>query len=140
MIYKHIAIAVDLASPCQILLERGISLAKQNLASLSLVHIDSNELPNYSSLLALKETLTDAELLLKQQAELEAVAASLAWPVTYCFTRKGPLASTFAALVREHQFDLLICGHRHSFWHQFLSSAKKLIQHLCVDILVIPIT
>jgi len=39
----------------------------------------------------------------------------------------------------KHQIDLLVCGHRQSFWSLLTSSARQLMNTVPCDLLVVPL-
>ncbi|MGB8665783.1 MAG: universal stress protein, partial [Serratia inhibens] len=52
---------------------------------------------------------------------------------------RGELTEELNRAVKEKSIDLVIFGHHHDIWSQLVSSARQAINHLQVDLLVIPI-
>ncbi len=51
----------------------------------------------------------------------------------------GDLSERVNQAVRDYQIDLLVCGHRQSFWSLLTSSARQLMNTVPCDLLVVPL-
>ena len=51
----------------------------------------------------------------------------------------GDLSERVNQAVKDYQIDLLVCGHRQSFWSLLTSSARQLMNTVPCDLLVVPL-
>ncbi|BEO78366.1 universal stress protein [Serratia marcescens] len=140
MSYQHIVIAVDLNGDNQSILEKGAVLANAYNVKLSLIHVDTHHAPYYSALGLQTNHYSGempAEVQIKKQ--LADLALCSSYPIPDVIVVSGELLPELKREIRERGIDLLIFGHHHDVWSNILSTTRKAINNLDVDILVIPL-
>ena len=141
MSYKHILVTVDLSVESRLLLEKAVSLTRDLDAKLSLFY--DGELcheeytytafdPRYAMPNKMYEDHTS-------EKHLKELLDSAQFPIQSTFVGSGHLIEEIERAIKELNVDLVVCGHHHSFWHQFSSSAKQLLKSTSVDLLVVPL-
>ncbi|MEB6547338.1 universal stress protein UspD, partial [Escherichia coli] len=53
---------------------------------------------------------------------------------------QGTIPETLLSLVQEEGFDLLICGHHHTFINRLMPAYRGLINKSPADLLIIPLS
>jgi len=142
MSYKHILVAVDLTDESRKLVEKATKLAKSLNADLSLIHIDASFTETKAERIVArqldKEQGVDNLVMKNAQELLASLKDSAGYPIRDTLISSGNIDDELDKAVQIHNIDLLICGHHQDFWHLFMSSAKKVLQHIGVDMLIVP--
>ena len=138
--YKHILVAVDLSEESLILLRKGATLATQNNAKLSVIHVDVNFSDLYTGLIdinmsSIQDSVSDETL-----KALEDLAAKVDYPVSERLNGSGDFSQVLEDAVEKYQIDLLVTGHHQDFWSKFMSSTRQVMNNVSVDMLVVPLT
>lgn len=142
MSYKHILVAVDLTDESRKLVEKATKLAKSLNAELSLIHIDASFTETKAERVVArqldKEQGVDSLVMKNAQELLANLKDSAGYPIRETLISSGNIEDELDKAVQVNNIDLLICGHHQDFWHLFMSSAKKVLQHIGVDMLIVP--
>ncbi|WP_157810317.1 universal stress protein [Vibrio sp. HA2012] len=141
MSYRHILVAVDLTDESRNLVKKAAALAEALHAELSFIHVDISYSETRPEQIVAKELTEDSSYLVMKDAQelLANLKKHAGYPIKEMLISSGNIEDRLETAIHLHNIDLVICGHHQDFWHLFMSSAKKLIQHLGVDILIIPI-
>ncbi|PWI34818.1 universal stress global response regulator UspA [Vibrio albus] len=142
MSYKHILVAVDLTDESRKLVEKATKLAKSLNAELSLIHVDVSFTETKAERIVArqldKEQGLDSLVMKNAQELLTSLKDGSDYPIKATLISSGHIDDELEKAVQVHNIDLLICGHHQDFWHLFMSSAKKVMQHIGVDMLIVP--
>ncbi|SHH97607.1 universal stress protein [Ferrimonas marina] len=143
--YKHILVAIDVDLSSQLVLQRAVRLAKAFEAELSVVHV-GDELADlsephpkfqpvfwydYHGLL----TQMNKEVLEHFDHSLE----NIDYPLKERLVKFGSISDEVSTLVEEKGYDLVVCGHHHSFWHNLSSGAARLMGKCNCDMMIVPL-
>ncbi|MFV9067088.1 universal stress protein [Serratia fonticola] len=120
MTYQHIAIATDLSDDAELLVRKGSELAGALQAKLSLIYIDE-QANHYSEFGSGEFNYTDKTFTERVKNMLNAIQQQAEYPIS------------------EKGIDLVIFGHHHDMWSRLVSSTRRTINHIAVDMLVVPI-
>lgn len=149
MSYKHLLVAVDLYQSSEEVINKAVSLAKDSNAKLSFIYVDSNYVTNYMGLshaggvsnatlgVVVPKLLPVDDQIDALQEKLHALAAQSDYPIANTLVVIGDLNDKLKLAVKELDVDLLICGHHSDFWSSLLSSVRKLINSITIDLLII---
>ncbi len=139
--FKNILVPVDFGEPSRRALEVAISLAKQNGAALTVLHVFDVP-PSYASM-----DLSPVDLLTPMwsaaQAELDATLAKVKDSLpqaTHCLTRGTPWREILATIERTHP-DLVVVGtHGRTGLERVLlgSVAERIVRLSPVPVLTVP--
>ncbi|AVJ18258.1 universal stress protein [Serratia rhizosphaerae] len=140
MSYQHIVIAVDLNGDNRQLLARGAALADACDAKLSLIHVDIHHAPYYSAL-GLQTYHYSGEVPAEVTAskQLAAIAQQSSYPIPDSIVVSGELLPELRKEIDARGIDLIIFGHHHDVWSNLFSTTRQAINHLDVDVLVVPL-
>ena len=137
MDYEHILIAVNLAKIDQMVIDRGLSLAKALSASVSFIHVNISHVDSCS----IADDIDSDELIQKSQEALDQQLRALAdhcdYPVINTLVVSGGLSYRLQETVRKMNVDLLVCGHHHNFWSRIVSSIRELVDSAPIDLLIV---
>ncbi|MDT3250846.1 universal stress protein [Serratia sp. root2] len=139
MAYQHIVVATDLSEDAEFLLGKGAKLAGALNARLSLIYIDIHRTGYYAELGVGEYNYTDATFSERVKNMLNAIKGQSSYPVEEVIIGRGELTQELNRAVKEKGIDLVIFGHHQDIWSRLMSSARQAINHLQVDLLVIPI-
>ena len=142
MSYKHILVMVDLSVESRLLLEKTVSLARNLDAKLSLFYDGELYHEEYTSTVfdpryhAMFYKVSEDDT---PQEHLKELLDNVGYPIQDTFVGSGNLIEEIERAIKELNVDLVVCGHHHSFWHQFTSSAKQLLKSTSIDLLIVPL-
>jgi len=139
MSYRHILVTVDFEEDNQLVIDKGINLAKSLGAKLSLVHV--NQLLaeyGFTGLMDLSlaglAAYPDLEELSQQ---LKTLASELDYDVAHTYVVNGDIRHSLETPVKEAGIDLIICGHHHDFWSRVSPTVGGLVNTSSVDLLIV---
>ncbi len=139
MSYKHILVAVDLTEDSKVLTQKAVALAKPLGAEVSFIHIDVNYAELYTGLMDINLTETQNHVMDESLNQLKELAEHADFPIKHTLVGSGDLSDELKDAISKRDVDLVICGHHQDFWSTILSSAKQLLNHVSVDMLVVPL-
>jgi len=139
MAYQHIVVATDLSEDAEFLLGKGARLADALNARLSLIYIDIHHTGYYAELGVGEYNYTDSTFSERAKNMLNAIKGQSSYPVEEVIIGRGELTEELNRAVKVKGIDLVIFGHHQDIWSRLMSSARQAINHLQVDLLVIPI-
>lgn len=139
MTYKHILVAVDLSAESNLLVKKAVSIAELYHAKVSLIHADINYSSLYTGLIDANFCDTQQRISEETCNALTNLAKQAKYPITEILSSSGELSKMVVDAINTHKIDLLVCGHHQDFWSKLMSSARQLINHIEVDILIVPI-
>ena len=139
MKYKHILVALDLSKESHVLIDRAVSMAELLNAKVSFIHIDGTHGEIYPDLIDIQATPEHKPLNEPSNEWLTNFQQYSDFPIESFWVGTGDLSHKVDAAVKEHEIDLLICGHHHDFLSKIISYSRPLINHTPIDILVVPI-
>ncbi|MCG9747045.1 universal stress protein [Shewanella sp. Isolate8] len=125
MSYKHILVAVDLSESSQSVIDKAVSLAKAGNSKVSFVFVDVD-----SVAITLQEEI-------ELQEKLQILATLSDYPIAETLVVIGDLHMKLAGIAKEHNIDLLVCGHHHKFSSNLFSSLPKVANAVEADLLVV---
>ncbi|WP_413692273.1 universal stress protein [Psychromonas sp. KJ10-2] len=142
MSYRHILVTVDFAEDNQLVIDKGIKLAKSLDAKLSLVHANQQfgeyGFTGFMDLsLASAAAYPDLEDLNQQ---LAALADQLDYQVSHKYVVNGDISHSLEVPVTEAGVDLIVCGHHHDFWSRVSPTVGGLMNTTSVDLLIVALT
>lgn len=137
MTYKNILVAVSNNDEDNILLRKAYEIAKNNNASLTAVHIDDGLSHLYPGVYSqFSEEIFDGlrnasdRRLFNRLKDFENIKLRVV---------QGTIPETLLSLIQEEEFDLLICGHHHTFINKLMPAYGGLINKSTADLLIIPL-
>ena len=141
MSYKHILVAVNLSAESRLLLEKAESLARNLDAKLSLfydgeLYHEESTFTVFDPRYAMANKVCEDDT---SQEHLKELLENAKYPIQSTFVGSGNLIEEIERAIKELNVDLVVCGHHHSFWHQFSSSANQLFKSTSIDLLVVPL-
>ncbi|MCG7584188.1 universal stress protein [Photobacterium sp. OFAV2-7] len=139
MAYKHILVAIDLSDDSYTLISKAAQLAKSLDAKLSLIHIDVNYAELYTGLIDINLSEAQHRMADDAQKQLQSLATKANYPVSHTLVGSGDLSDEICHAINDIDVELVVCGHHQDFWSKILSSAKQLINHTPVDLLMVPL-
>lgn len=125
---QHIMVAHDLSAEAKIALQRGVQLAQQHQARLSVLYVLESHLP----MAVLEKQMLAADTLLNQQLqELQAVNAKV-------LIKMGRPAQTIVAAQQAHSVDFLVMGDHHQDSPEYFSGTtlERVLQRSAVPVLL----
>ncbi|OOX40143.1 universal stress protein [Vibrio parahaemolyticus] len=125
MSYGHILVAVDLTDSSKKVIDKAVSLAKDEKSKLSLVYVDVDKI-----ILELKEER-------KLQNALQKLADECDYEVHDSKVVIGDLHIKLSGIAKEVGIDIVVCGHHHSLLSRFFSSVPKLANAIEADLLIV---
>lgn len=125
MSYEHILVAVDLSDSSRAVIDKAIAIAKDANSKLSFVFVDHDRVALESK---------DEQKLIQ---ELKALAERSDYPITETMVVVGDLHIKLAGVAKEHNIDLVVCGHHHKFMSRLFSSIPKIANAIEADLLVV---
>ena len=137
--YKHILVAVDLSEESLVLLRKGASLAEKCNAKLSVIHVDVNFSDLYTGLIDINMSSVQDSVSEETVKALEELSSKVNYPVTERLNGSGDFSQVLEDAVEKYQVDLLVTGHHQDFWSKFMSSTRQVMNHVTVDMLVVPL-
>lgn len=141
MSYKHILVTVDLSVESRLLLEKAVSLARDLDAKLSLFHSGDLYREEYTYTVFDPRYAMPSKVFKDDTSEehLKELLENAGYPIQGTFVGSGNLIEEIERAIKELNVDMVVCGHHHSFWHQFTSSAKQLLKSTSTDLLIVPL-
>ncbi len=139
MAYKHILVALELSEECNVLIDRAKMLGKALGADVSFIHVNNTVGEVYPELYDIVAEPDRRLLNDRENKQLFAFKYYADFKIKHFLVGTGDLSDKLSDTIKEHGFDLLVCGHHRDFWHAFVSYAKSLIGHSPIDVLVVPI-
>jgi len=141
MSYKHILVAVDLSIESRLLLEKAVSLARDFDAKLSLfydgeLYHEESTFTVFDTRYAMFNKVCEDDT---SEKHLKELLENAGYPIQSTFVGSGEIIEEIERAIKELNVDLVICGHHHSFWHEFTSSAKQLLKSTPIDLLIVPL-
>ena len=137
--YQHILVAIDLRADNHPVLDKAIALAKTHSAKLSVIHVDVDLREIYTEMIDIDIDNVQDQVIAEAKEKLEAFLASVDYPIEKKLVICGDLSERVNQAVKEYEIDLLVCGHRQSFWSLLTSSARQLMNTVPCDLLVVPL-
>lgn len=125
---QHIMVAHDLSEEAQIALQRGVQLAQQHQARLSVLYVLEDHLP----MAVIEKQMLVADTLLTQQlAECHAENAQV-------LIKMGRPAQTIVAAQQAHSVDFLVMGDHHQDSPEYFSGTtlERVLQRSAVPVLL----
>ena len=139
MKYKHILVALELSQESNVLVDRAIFLAKLLDAELSFIHIDGTHGMIYPEMIDIQIDSDRDPLDEDKMVQLRAFKTYADYPIKHFLVGTGDLGDKLHDSILDTGVELLVCGHHHDFWSNFISYSKHLINKSPVDILVVPL-
>ena len=137
--YQHILAAIDLGTGNNLVLQKAIALARTHAAKLSVIHVDVDLKDLYTEMIDIDIDNVQDQVIAEAKEKLEAFLASVDYPIEKKLVICGDLSERVNQAVKDYQIDLLVCGHRQSFWSLLTSSARQLMNTVPCDMLVVPL-
>ncbi|CAJ1852012.1 universal stress protein [Aeromonas salmonicida] len=122
--YQHILAAIDLSEDNRKVIEKAVDRARSNGAKLSVIHVDVDLKDLYTEMIDIDIDNVQDQVIAEAKEKL-----------VIC----GDLSERVNQAVKDYQIDLLVCGHRQSFWSLLTSSARQLVNTVPCDLLVVPL-
>jgi nucleotide-binding universal stress UspA family protein len=140
MCYQHVLVALELSEESnKVLIKKAVTLAKSVNADVSLIHIDGTIGEIYTELMDIQEHPDDRPLNDYSNEQLQKIKKYTDYPIKHFLVGTGELANKLGDIIEDYNFDLLVCGHHHTFWSHIVSYSRNVINKSPVDILVVPI-
>lgn len=138
MTYKNILVAVSNNDEDNILLKKAYEMAKNFNAGLTAIHIDEGLSHLYPGVYShFSEEMFDG---LKNASDRRLVDRLKDFKNIRLRIEQGTIPETLLSLVQEEGFDLLICGHHHTFINRLMPAYRGLINKSAADLLIIPLS
>lgn len=137
--YKHILVAVELSEDSDSLIDKAAIYAKKFDADVSLIYIDSTYGEIYTEFFDLTKAEVASNVPDKTSRYFKRFIERSEAPIQAALVGTGNISNKLPDVIKQYDFDLLICGHHHDFWSHILSTSRQLINTSLVDILVHPI-
>lgn len=139
MAYKHILVAVDLSPESNVLVQKAVSMAKPYNAKVSLIHVDVNYSDLYTGLIDvnlgdMQQRITD-----ETRNALKDLSDNSGYEIQETLSGSGDLGQVLVDAIKKYDMDLVVCGHHQDFWSKLMSSARRLINTVHVDMLIVPL-
>ncbi|MCE0493897.1 universal stress protein [Vibrio salinus] len=140
MCYQHILVALELSEDSnKVLINKATDLAESVNAEVSFIHIDGTLGEIYPELMDIQEHPDDRPLNEYSNEQLHLVQKHTDFPIKHFLVGTGELADKLGEVIGEYGFDVLICGHHHTFWSNIVSYSRKVINKSPIDIIVVPV-
>lgn len=138
MTYKNILVAVSNNDEDNILLKKAYEMAKNFNASLTAIHIDDGLSHLYPGVYShFSEDMFDG---LKNASDRRLFKRLKGFAGIKLRVEQGTIPETLISLVQKEGFDLLICGHHHTFINRLMPAYRGLINKSTADLLIIPLS
>ena len=138
MTYKNILVAVSNNDEDNILLKKAYEMAKNFNAGLTAIHIDEGLSHLYPGVYShFSEEMFDG---LKNASDRRLFDRLKDFKNIRLRIEQGTIPETLLSLVQEEGFDLLICGHHHTFINRLMPAYRGLINKSPADLLIIPLS
>ncbi|WP_218073315.1 universal stress protein [Escherichia coli] len=138
MTYKNILVAVSNNDEDNILLKKAYEMAKNFNASLTAIHIDDGLSHLYPGVYShFSEEMFDG---LKNASDRRLFERLKGFAGIKLRVEQGTMPETLISLVQKEGFDLLICGHHHTFINRLMPAYRGLINKSAADLLIIPLS
>lgn len=138
MTYKNILVAVSNNDEDNTLLKKAYEMAKNFNAGLTAIHIDEGLSHLYPGVYShFSEEMFDG---LKNASDRRLVDRLKDFKNIRLRIEQGTIPETLLSLVQEEGFDLLICGHHHTFINRLMPAYRGLINKSAADLLIIPLS
>ena len=138
MTYKNILVAVSNNDEDNTLLKKAYEMAKNFNAGLTVIHIDEGLSHLYPGVYShFSEEMFDG---LKNASDRRLVDRLKDFKNIRLRIEQGTIPETLLSLVQEEGFDLLICGHHHTFINRLMPAYRGLINKSAADLLIIPLS
>lgn len=137
MSYAHVLVAVALTPESHRLVEKAVSLVKPYQGRITLLTLAVDpEIYNQCAAPALENL---REIMLEEtHVFLEEIKARANYPVASSIIATGELSDHILDICEKENIDLVICGnHNQTFFSKAVCSAKSLVAHSKVDILLV---
>lgn len=137
MTYKNILVAVSNDDEDSILLKKAYKIAKNFNASLTAIHIDGGLSHLYPGVYSqFSEEMFDG---LKNASDRRLFDRLKGLANIKLRIEQGTMPETLISLIQKDEFDLLICGHHHTFINKLIPAYRGLINKTAADLLIIPL-
>ncbi|EPD0991239.1 universal stress protein [Escherichia coli] len=137
MTYKNILVAVSNNDEDNILLKKAYEMAKNFNASLTAIHINDGLNHLYPGVYShFSEEMFDG---LKNASDRRLFDRLKDFKNIRLRIEQGTIPETLLNLIQKEGFDLLICGHHHTFINRLMPAYRGLINKSSADLLVIPL-
>ncbi|HCJ5971880.1 TPA: universal stress protein [Escherichia coli] len=138
MTYKNILVTVSNNDEDNILLKKAYEMAKNFNAGLTAIHIDEGLSHLYPGVYShFSEEMFDG---LKNASDRRLFDRLKDFKNIRLRIEQGTIPETLLSLVQEEGFDLLICGHHHTFINRLMPAYRGLINKSPADLLIIPLS
>jgi universal stress protein A len=139
--YRHVLIAIDYSVFDHAVLEKGLAIAKQMQATVSLLHVlDNIAMPDtaYGTRIAL-DTPTDNDPLEQEKRRFSSLAAKYAIAPECAWLIWGVPQQEIVHLSAQQAVDLIVVGlqHKHGLAVLLGNTANKVLQHTACDLLTV---
>lgn len=138
MSYKNIAVAVEENDDLQVL-NKAIVLLRAFKSKLTIIHVNDSYYELHNSLLELQ---TDDILNKIDESSESGIFKALKGVENISvkvLIKQGPVQEVISFLVKEHNIDLFICGHNHSFLSRIMPTYSGVVNNVHSDILIVPV-
>lgn len=137
--YQHVLAAIDLSENNRKVIDKAVYRARSNGAKLSVIHVDVDLKDLYTEMIDIDLDTVQNQVIAEAKDKLEQYLACVDYPIEKKLVICGDLSERVNQAVQEHHIDLLVCGHRQSFWSLLTSSARQLMNTVPCDLLVVPL-
>lgn len=137
--YNHILVAVDLSDESQTLLKKAVGVAKKHDAKLSVIHVDVNFSDLYTGLIDVNMASMQERVSSETQQALVRLANVVDYPISEKLSGSGDLGEVLSEAIEQYDVDLLVTGHHQDFWSKLMSSTRQVMNHIKIDMLVVPL-
>lgn len=138
MSYKNIAVAVEENDGLK-LLNKSIELATTFNSSLTIIHVNDNYYELYNSILESPANEVINKIDIDSELKIHEILNDLNNLPVKILIKHGSVQEVIRSLINEHNIDLLVCGHHHSFLRNIIPTCSEFIKKLNIDVIVIPV-
>ncbi len=143
--YQRILIAVDFSAACKHVLARGVEVARQNQAVITLIHVVEYLPPmdfGYEPIIVPDWYSNEQEIITQAEKSLKQLAAENNIKEENTVVQSGTPKNEMVRFADEHQIDLIVIGShgRHGIQRILGSTAYPVLQNAHCDVLAIRIT
>ncbi|MII49932.1 universal stress protein UspD [Salmonella enterica subsp. enterica serovar Bredeney] len=136
--YKNILVAVSNNDEDSVILRKAYETAKNFNASLTAVHIDDALSRLYPGVYShFSEDIFDG---LRSASDRRLFERLKGFSGIKLRVEQGTMPETLISLIQKDGYDLLICGHHHSFINRLMPAYRGLINKATADLLIIPLS
>ncbi len=138
-IYTHVLIATDLSAENQVVIEKGLAMAKLNNAQVSFLHV-VEPLPGYGyAYIGIADI--EAEVQLEATKGMLQLAEKYNIPKERCHIEIGPMKAQLTSLMRKENIDCLVVGShgRHGVSELLGSTAHTAVHSSPCDVITVRI-